>query len=182
MRKEDFTQDNICKSFQRKLGVFMMLIATILMLIVCYMAWFPMKIVDLKSLELIDKNGNLQTKVKQGELLTYRLTLRKYHNLESEIHVQVVNHFITSYPVRVTNIAATDPEKIKRGDWDVVNAKIAFPYMAAPGEHYIILTLVYKVNIFREERYSICSARFEVLSEKGGEYNPEMPVVINKIN
>jgi hypothetical protein len=54
--------------------------------------------------------------------------------------------------------------------------------MAAPGEHYIILTLVYKVNIFREERYSICSAKFEVLDEKGGEYNPEMPVVINKIN
>lgn len=182
MRKEDFTQDNICKSFQRKLGIFIMLIATILMLIVCYMAWFPMKIIDLKSLELIDKNGNIQTKVKQGEMLTYRLTFRKYQNLASEIHVQVVNHYIISYPLRVTNLAVTDPEKIRKGEWDIANAIIAFPYMAVPGEHYIILTLVYKINIFREERYSICSDRFQVLKEKGGEYTSEMPLVINKIN
>ena len=178
MREEDVVK-NPCKSIQKCIGYFLMVSSLIMLLVVCYMAWFPMQVVELKSIELVGNKLQPIVEVKQGQMMTYKLTLRKYINLPCEIRVQVVNKYITSYPVYSSNIEITSKEKIKKGEWDIVYARIPFPRMPLAGEHYITLTLIYRINMFRVESYTVRSKLFNVL-EGDGYFNHNVPLVIEK--
>lgn len=162
MRHDDIERPSTCKMLQKKIGVAMMWFSTALLLLVCYMAWYPVKVIDLKSVELVNEKGEVLDEVQEGQTLTYRLTFRKYVNVPSEIHVQIVNKYITSYPVHYANLGVTSEEKIRRNEWDIAYVRIPFPKVIGTGKHYLNLNMSYKLNIFRTETYSVRSKWFNV--------------------
>lgn len=170
----------ICNSLQKKLGFFLMLISTVLICVVSYMAWWPFtKVVDLKSIEIVNEKGEEISTIKSGEIILYRLKLRKYMKLPSEIHIQILNRINISYPVYPSNIVPTDEMKLKdKNYWDIVYARLYFPETAFGGEHRLYMMLVYKVNMFRTERYSIYTKPFNIIKTNGEESVKEFPPLV----
>jgi hypothetical protein len=180
MRNCDF-EEGFWKIFQKIIGLWMMIVSTVLLLVVLWMMNVPGKILDLKSVEVTDIEGNVITEVLPGQDVCYKLKLRKYYDLPSEIRVSIVNKFITSYPVYFSNIKKTDAEKVKdKNYWDVALARIQFPNTAKAGEHYMAVQLTYRNNPFNTKIYSIFSKKFMVKEDgKEREYRDE-PVMIKK--
>lgn len=163
MREEDIKKLSPFKSLQKTAGSVMMLTSSVLLLYVLWMLVIPIKVVDLKTLELCDRNGTKISEVHPGQHVFYKLRYRKYIPAVSTVHVQVINKFILSYPTFTINLPTTCREKlVDKKYYETVMAELQFPESSMAGEHHLNLTFEYQVNFFRKEVYTISSDSFGV--------------------
>lgn len=165
-------------------GITIMTCSIVCMLIIAYLAYFPVKVIDIKyNLVIVDVNGHVVDIVKPGDRLFYKLHYRKYRNIPSRLTVYLTNKYQMIFPSFTVNFPVTDEEKLKDPEYyDTAIIQLDLPKTTTDGTHYITGTLSYWVNPLRLVNYSFTTMKFEVLGNGCSETENEPAVKIYKEN
>lgn len=123
-------------------------------ILTCYFGWvllYPYKIIDFKE-------GCWQT-IKQeyrlGEQLTYRAHYNKYVNVPGDTIFSFEDSIVYQLPEMATNNPI--------GENDFINNSIRIPDFLPTGKYKLKLTIVYKINPFRNIIMNVQTNEFEII-------------------
>jgi hypothetical protein len=123
------------------------------MLVILFYAWlmfYPFKVAEFKE-------GSWQTikqSYKQGEVFTYRIKYHKYYNIPSTVIRSFEDGMVYQLPVTQSNNPI--------GEADFINMSVEIPKQLPPGKYIMRMTIIYKLNAFRDEVHSVQTNQFTV--------------------
>jgi hypothetical protein len=125
--------------------------ALVLVFLFAYLLFYPIKTVEFRP-------GSFQTsktKYKNGEVLSYRLAYHKYTKLPGVVIPSFVDGIVFQLPAMQTN----NP----MGEHDFVKTSFVIPECLPPGNYTLQMTIIYKINAFRDITHYVRTNQFEVV-------------------
>jgi hypothetical protein len=138
--------------FMQWLSYLTIVAALFLMLYFSYLLFYPYKVVEFHDILRTTKQ-----QYHQGETFAYAINYTKYMDLPATNVRRFVNGIVYTLPTIQT---CND-----KGEHNTISALTHIPRDMPPGKYTYCLTIIYKVNPFREVSYQNHSNEFEVIGE-----------------
>lgn len=141
------------KNIINKVSYVTLLLAVCLVLYFCYLLFWPVKVIDFLEGNYVTTKMQYQV----GEPFTYRLHYKKYINS----HCTFIRSFCDGILYQLPSVDSCNPI----GEHDFINKSLIIPEALPPGVYSLQSILIYKVNPFRNIKYTLETNKFEVISK-----------------
>lgn len=168
MRKTDIeeTMQMMQKRFSlhKIAGLTVMVSSVVLILIVSFLAYIPVKVVEIaQPIQILNDRGESIKSINPGEKIFYKIRYRKYKDISGTLSAQLINSYTLVFPSFLINFPKTDEEKIDTiNHYDELMVQLDLPKTTMPGKHYVVGILTYQINPLRIQTYTFKTDSFIV--------------------